>query len=301
MNFLYCLDNNFNLQALNSINSIIRNSEDEDLKFYIIHETPEKFKIIIDKYLSSFSDIIHIYKFDFEAINFPKISGAHVSKATYFRLFFQEYIPENVDFITYIDSDIICLSSPGKRIKYLTEILENKKYLLGAVNDSDEGNQNKDRLGMVSEKYFNAGVMVINLKLWRNKIEIHQLITSMKTLKDKILWWDQDVLNVLIDGEFLEIEKDFNMKVSNIKETLEKSVVFLHYAGKRKPWDNSIFYDIRNSTYQEAFSFTGFSKYHVQLKGLFENTKFFKNIFFSTDIQLNKFELLRSYIKNKLI
>ena len=50
MNFLYCLDNNFNLQALNSINSIIRNSEDEDLKFYIIHETPEKFKIIIDKY-----------------------------------------------------------------------------------------------------------------------------------------------------------------------------------------------------------------------------------------------------------
>jgi lipopolysaccharide biosynthesis glycosyltransferase len=301
MNFLYCLDNNFNLQALNSINSIIRNSENKDLKFYIIHDTPEGFKKIIDKYLPSFRDIIHIYKFDFNAIKFPKISGAHVSKATYFRLFFQEYIPANIDFITYIDSDIICLSNPDKRIKYLTEIIENKNYLLGAVNDSDEGNQNKDRLGMSSDKYFNAGVMVINLKLWRSKIEIHQLITSMQTLKDKILWWDQDVLNVLIDGEFLEIEKDFNMKVSNIKEKLETSVVFLHYAGKRKPWDNSIFYDIRNSTYQEAFSFTGFSKYHVHLKGIPENIKFFKNIFLSNDINLNKFDLLHSYIKNKLI
>ena len=299
MNFLYFFDNNFNLQALNSINSLIKNSKNKNLNIYIIHDTPDTFLKIIDKYLSKHINLIKIYKFDFNSIDFPKINGAHVSKATYFRLFFQEYLPKNINFITYVDSDIICLNSPQERIQDAIDLIDNKEQLLGAVNDVSENNPNKDRLSMKSEKYFNAGVMVINLKLWRDKIEINEIISSMNRLRDKILWWDQDVLNVLVDGNYLEISSDFNMKVSDILDKPAESIIFLHYAGKRKPWDNSIFYDLRHGIYQDAFSMTGFSQYHIDPKGLKENILFFTNLISKRHNQLNKKKLLNSYLKNK--
>jgi lipopolysaccharide biosynthesis glycosyltransferase len=300
MNFLYCFDNNFNLQALNSINSVIRNSENDDINFYIVHETPDTFLNIIDKYLPKYKNLIKIYKFDFDSLSFPKISGAHVSKATYFRLFFQEYLPKDLDFVTYVDSDIVCLSNPTKRIKEQVQLLKTKDYLLGAVSDEQGQNSNKDRLSMKSDEYFNAGVMVINLRKWRSEIKIDQIISCMAKLEEKILWWDQDILNVLVDGNFLELNDDFNMKVSNTSDNAENSVIFLHYAGKGKPWDNSFFYDSRHMIYQSAFSKTGFSEYHIDPKGIFQNVLFFKYLLFNKNSSISKKHILNSYLKNKL-
>ena len=299
MNFLYCLDNNFNLQAMNSINSIIKYSENKNLNFYIVHDSPKTFSKILDRYLPDYKHLITIYKFDFDSIKFPRINKAHVSKATYFRLFFQKYLPQNIDFITYVDSDIVCLSNPGNKIKELIETINNSNLLIGAVSEDTLVDQNIHRLDMKSDKYFNAGVMIINLKLWSKKIEINEIILRMEKLKDKIKWWDQDVLNSLVDGNYLELNKDFNMKVSKITEKPDKSVVFLHYAGKGKPWDNSIFEDSRTNIYQSAFLRTGFSEYHIDPKGFKENIIFFKNLFSNKYIQFNKKKLFSSYIKSK--
>tara|TARA_B100001250_G_scaffold375154_1_gene362512 strand:+ start:699 stop:1604 length:906 start_codon:yes stop_codon:yes gene_type:complete len=300
MNFLYCFDNNFNLQALNSINSIINYSKNENLNFYIIHDSPKTFSKILDRYLPNYKHLIKIYKFDFDSIKFPRINRAHVTKATYFRLFFQKYLPKNIEFITYVDSDIICLSNPENRIQELIDTIDNNNLLIGAVSEDSLVDQNINRLGMKSQKYFNAGVMVINLKQWIKKIEINEIISCMENLRDKIKWWDQDVLNVLVDGNYLELKNDFNMKVSDTRGTPDKSVVFLHYAGKGKPWDNSFFEDPRTNIYQSAFLRTGFSEYHIDPKGFNENILFFKYLLSDKYKQFNKKKLLHSYIKNKL-
>mgnify|MGYP001172002618 FL=1 len=301
MNFLYCFDNNFNLQALNSINSIIKYSNNVNLNFYIIHDSPKTFLKILDRYLPDYKNLITIYKFDFDSIKFPRINKAHVTKATYFRLFFQKYLPKNIEFITYVDSDIICLSNPEKRIQELIETIDNSNLLIGAVNEDSLVDQNVNRLDMKSDRYFNAGVMIINLKQWSKKIEINEIILSMEKLRDKIKWWDQDVLNVLVDGNYLELKKDFNMKASEIKGMPDESVVFLHYAGKGKPWDNSFFEDPNTNIYQNAFLRTGFSEYHIDPKGFIENILFFKHLFSNKYKQFNKKKLFSSYIKNKLI
>ena len=44
MNFLYCFDNNFNLQALNSIMSIINNNKDHKTKIFVIHDDQQVYK-----------------------------------------------------------------------------------------------------------------------------------------------------------------------------------------------------------------------------------------------------------------
>ena len=41
-NILYCFDNNYNYQALNSITSLLKHT-DEKLNIFIIHEHPKNF------------------------------------------------------------------------------------------------------------------------------------------------------------------------------------------------------------------------------------------------------------------
>ena len=132
MNFLYCFDNNFNLQALNSIMSIINNNKDHKTKIFVIHDDPASLQKIIKKYLNDYEEVFEIFEFDFNFVNFPKINKSHVSKATYFRLFFQKYIPEHIDFITYVDSDIICISN------FYSEL--NEKIMLNRIGEKMKTN-----------------------------------------------------------------------------------------------------------------------------------------------------------------
>ena len=300
MNFLYCFDNNFNLQALNSINSIINKSKIKNLNFYIIHDSPSNFSDLIEKYLSEYINIITIFKFDFDSIDFPKITDAHVSKATYFRLFFQKYLPEDIEFITYVDSDIICMRDPERDVIEAIKNIKDNNLFLGAVNDGMGTYDNQIRLDMKSDKYFNAGVMVINLKEWRANIQISKILLLMEELREKILWWDQDILNVLIDGDYLELTNDFNKKTSDFDITPEKSVIFVHYSGKGKPWSPMFYKEGVNMVYQNEFLKTGFSKFHIAPKGFKENVLFFRNLISGKYVKFNISDLIKSYIKNKI-
>ena len=63
-----------------------------------------------------------------------------------------------------------------------------------------------DKLQMSSKKYFNAGVMVINLDLWKENNTEDKARDKMVLLADKIQFWDQDILNSIIDGDYVELE-----------------------------------------------------------------------------------------------
>ena len=47
-NFLYCLDENYNFQALTSIFSLLDNV-DEKVNIYVIHKNPKSFSVIKKK------------------------------------------------------------------------------------------------------------------------------------------------------------------------------------------------------------------------------------------------------------
>ena len=40
-------------------------------------------------------------------IIFPNISGKHVSAATYYRLFIENYLPESLNSLIYLNSDVL--------------------------------------------------------------------------------------------------------------------------------------------------------------------------------------------------
>lgn len=282
LNYLYCLDENYNIQAANSIYSLLKNNS-EDINVYIIHKNPESFKSHLDLINKKFKKLNYfIYKFDEKNIEFPNIDSAHVSEATYYRFFLDEYLPEDLNEVIYIDADIICLKDSYQfSKKYIKEVVESD-YIVG-VKTEWEDNFIKDgyhdefyRLGLESKKYFNAGVMFIDLKKWRKEQIKNRLLQKQEELKGKIVLWDQDVLNSFFDGRYIEINKYLNFNVAiwvdmsdkvlkspDIKENDLNNIIFVHYSGKSKPWSVKGALHASSKFYHDVFYELYRKRYHI--------------------------------------
>ena len=209
LNFVYCLDKNYNYQVLTSINSLIEKSSN-DINIHIIHEEPDSLKLDNLKQNNG----IEIKKYKIETNDdFPNLKGAHVSRATYFRLYLSKYLPQNLKHIIYLDADIICLNDPIASMESTINKMEDEGMILSAVTEmlySEHHPLENDRfeeLSMKNNKYFNAGVLVINFEEWQKKNVEGKLFEIMEKYYDKILYWDQDILNKYFDGQYLELEK----------------------------------------------------------------------------------------------
>ena len=99
--------------------------------------------------------------------------------------------------------------------------------------------------------YFNAGVMLINIDKWKRDDIGNKAIKYANQNHDRIKFADQDALNAIIDGNWIELHPKYNVmhnfykngfaEVNNqfpkgqILEALDDPVV-LHYSGPSKPW-----------------------------------------------------------------
>ena len=74
-----------------------------------------------------------------------------------------------------------------------------------------------------------TGVMLINLDKWEKDKVGEKLINTMKENYENIVWWDQDILNKYIDGEYIELNCDLNYRMDFDKNpSLEKGKI-LHF------------------------------------------------------------------------
>ena len=56
--------------------------------------------------------------------------------------------------------------------------------------------------------------------------------------KDRIIFWDQDVLNKYFDDNFLKLSDNLNFRVYEPVDykKLDSEAILLHYSGNAKPW-----------------------------------------------------------------
>ena len=78
----------------------------------------------------------------------------------------------------------------------------------------------------------------MDLVKWRQQKLTQKLFQWLEQVGDtKILWGDQDALNGVIDGDFVELPKKYNCIIIN--NTLLKAApedVIVHYIDYIKPW-----------------------------------------------------------------
>lgn len=302
LNFLYCLDEKYNIQALNSITSLLKNS-DENLNIFIIHKNKNSF----DSYANNIIKLnnlnkLNIYQFDSDLSNIPNLSKSHVSEATYYRFFIDEYLPKSLNNIIYLDSDIVCLNNPIDILNFEISAMEKNGFTIAAKTEGTRDNSQElfDFLDLKNNNHFNAGMMIINLQQWKFENTKNKLIDILEKRKNKIKFWDQDILNIYFDDNYYKLNEflNYNHSVFN-KNILDKeklnNVYFLHYSGKNKPWDIDSIIEKNSKYYQDAYRNLNLEKYHVVFNKKYKTIFKFLNILITG--KFLRLEYPISYIK----
>lgn len=136
----------------------------------------------------------------------------HISITTYARLKLGEYIAD-CDKVLYLDTDV--LVRDGLKPLWDTDLGGN---WVGACIDLFVERQEgyKQKIGMADgEYYFNAGVLLINLKKWRRHDIFKMSCEWVEQYKDVMQYQDQDILNGLFKGGVCYANSRFNFMPTN--------------------------------------------------------------------------------------
>ena len=228
-------DNNYAPYMAATIVSIVENT-DSFINFYILDggisdENIEKISSMGKNYDNCSLEFI---KIDVEKIFFSMKDDnkgcPHVTLSTFNRFLIPDLKPD-LKKVIYLDTDIIANGD----IKRLYE-QDLGQYALGAVPgqmlEISEKCINRLELSK-SHKYFNAGVLLIDLEKFRNQNIIKQLFEIEETQREKIIYVDQDILNIYFDNNYLELDKIYNYEAWNNDCD---DYVLRHYTILIKPW-----------------------------------------------------------------
>ena len=170
-----------------------------------------------------------------------------VSIATYYRILAPRILPTNIDKILYLDSDIIVRGSLNDL--WNTDLRDRALAAVGELADSRAVNL----VGLPSgAKYFNGGVLLINLVFWRENSIYERATAFIRDNPEKVELWDQDALNAILVQSWIELPAHWNAQhhfITGLPATRiahlspeqlatvplsEPAVV--HFDGGTKPW-----------------------------------------------------------------
>jgi len=196
------------------------------------------------------------------------VSG-HVSRAAYLRLLLPRVLPESLSRVLYLDSDLVVL----RDLSALWELPFNGRPLLAAQDvvlpfiDSEialpryEASaphlvaarpiENYRELGLdPRSKYFNSGVLLIDLACWRRERATDKLLDCLRENAAHVRFWDQYMLNAVFHGRWGELDLRWNRQSLIYRypawqsspfdrETWERALAdpwIAHFTSHEKPW-----------------------------------------------------------------
>jgi lipopolysaccharide biosynthesis glycosyltransferase len=190
----------------------------------------------------------------FHQIDDAKIAGAfadrHVTKAAYLRFLAPDVLPTDIDRIVYLDCDLVVVDD----IRELAST-DLGGHAVGAVRDADWTRGAPDErllaLGLGPDhNYVLSGMLVIDLKLWRDRGLTERIFASVDRLGPALRYHDQDAFNVALGNEIQLIDKRWNLQALVFGRWLRRSLPseyagtaearrrpgVIHYSTPDKPW-----------------------------------------------------------------
>lgn len=258
MNILISSDINYLDKYITMLHSLRRNTQ-ETLRVYFLNYRVEEKDINNFKNILLHNDIF-VEIIDVKSIEFGNYPIAHhLSIETYFRILAQFILPDTVDRVLWLDADIVVLKDISD---FYYQDFNNKKYVVveEKVNNTEYGRQIKRKLGLPDGyKYFNAGVMLMNLELLRQGESAESIMSKCEHLKNQVEWFDQDMLNIIYQNQLKYDDIKYNYQLGHdraIPNEQIKNISILHYNTKHKPWN---YEEINQSSfyYWKAYSERG--------------------------------------------
>lgn len=266
----FAINNNYVAQLTVTIISILENSDKNNRFIFNILSSDisdENKKIIKSlSYLNkntlfNFIDTTEIHKkFDLKKFMSVRDGYDYITIDTYIRFFISDLCPQ-YDKVIYLDSDLIVLDDLQKL--YHEDITD---YVMGVVQDISMEVSIKNDFTITSNnmsfseyfvnvlkkkklKYFNVGVLLLNLKEFREKSIMNDLIKFAEE-NSPLYFQDQDIMNAVLENKVLYLDSKWNLlkdfafyislienksRIEELKKCYKKPGI-IHYVGENKPW-----------------------------------------------------------------
>ena len=244
INIVYCTDSNYFEHVGVSITSIILNNKHNNIHFHVfLYDVSEEEK----NKLQEISSSIFLYSIPLNELNkYPDIQNhkiTHINRSMYIRLSVPRLLPDYVDKFIYLDADILCFGDISSILNINID-----SVVCAATADSLDANnmlQNKKRLNLASEKYFNSGFLYINTQNWKKfdtENKANQILLSLQNFN--LLYPDQDALNIILQNQVAYIDVKWNYLFTWMNNQEKESFFhnkqslpyFVHFTGARKIW-----------------------------------------------------------------
>ena len=223
-------------QVMTTIKSICYHNR--SIRFYLINsDFPNEWFKQLNKRLERYDSEIINCRVTYEQISRYKTD---ISYTVFLRYFVSDFVQE--DKALYLDCDLVVT-------KNLDNLFETdlQDYPLAAVR----GYGGRVYYG---REMFNAGVLLINNRLWKQENMSQRLIDLTNEWHDKVDQADQSILNMLFENRWIELEFDNNHVVIHKQFTDYELPAgqdypgIIHYLSHRKPW-----FDLAAQSYRDVW------------------------------------------------
>lgn len=295
LNISYCVNNTYSMQLCVSIVSLLENNIDEKITIHVLSsDLSNENKAIIKHCVEKYKQLIFFYnilecldKIRETVLNQSQSSGAEaywnaMGLEAYARFFIVDVVPKSISKIVYLDCDTIICNSIRNIFSYGDE------KIIAATLDYWPANY-MESIGCKSEdKYFNAGVQLINLDLWRKENISGRYMDYISTMKKPWRCYDQDIMNVVLANQIETLPLEYNMmyaprhfkiqelyKISKKNENnyyskgelqrAKDNIVIIHFAGElmEKPW-RCTYADVYSKQWNRFFQMSPYAKMGLQ-------------------------------------
>jgi len=270
-----CADKNIEVGLHVTLFSLLQSTR-TPVKIYFLQKGYHSQDIeALHKTLDQFAGLYKLIVIDFDDSVFSNYKGLYGSKFTFTRIMLAKIIHD--ERIIYLDSDLVIT----RDLSELFQVNLNG-YIIGASGVGNiEYSLESDffiSIGLDKEaKYFNAGVLVIDLDKWR-RLNITEKCIEFADKNARILRdADQAVLNyVFYKNNFVELDKSYNHALYPYSTPIDpnKSDSIFHFIGAPKPWDFGGEFVHRNYQFFRSFLHkTSFSNYRTYSNLSFHKVK----------------------------
>jgi len=193
----------------------------------------------------------------------------HLNLVTYLRLFMPSLLPQQLERVIFLDADLLIQNDISKLwntelgdapiaavIDYATPYL-NTRETIGRASFCDRNPEkcqpvpNYRELGLKgSAGYFNAGVMVVNLKKWREIDILRKATDIVRKHTAHVRYCDQYALNILFSEKWKPLDPRWNQNTiawawkddtespfdAGSHRLLRKDPWIVHFTWINKPW-----------------------------------------------------------------
>lgn len=236
MNILLSSDDNYARHLGVTMYSLMaHHRKAERLRFFVVDncissDNLSKLKSLVDAFPNSEIELIPLETY---TKNLKLDMPWPISISAYARLFAAEMLSKDIDRVLYLDCDMIINSELTELWNY--ELGDN---CIGAVQDQVSVNVKRSVGLSPDDKYFNSGLLLIDLKRWRDLGIGDRAMSFIRAHQGRVTHHDQGVLNGILKNSWTKLPLRFN--VMTIHYLMSQNKV-IHYFN-----DHSDFYSLED-------------------------------------------------------